>query len=99
MNVVLIFTVLILIAIAIWQVTKIFELSQAKKAATQIAGDEDNSLNGKLMLAFLFFIYGITIFSFWKYGDVCCPQPHQSMDQNTIPLCGSHLRSSFLFKP
>ena len=31
MNVILIFSVLILIAIAIWQVTKIFELSQGKK--------------------------------------------------------------------
>jgi cytochrome c oxidase subunit 2 len=73
MNIVLIFTVLILIAVAIWQVTKIFELSQGKKVATQIAEDNDNSLNGKLMLAFLFFIYGITIFSFWKYGDVLLP--------------------------
>ena len=37
MNVVLIFSVLILIAIAIWQVTKIFELSQVKKVSTQVA--------------------------------------------------------------
>ena len=73
MNVVLIFSVLILIAIAIWQVTKIFELSQAKKVYTQVADDKDNDWNGKLMFAFLIFIYGITIYSFLSYGDVLLP--------------------------
>lgn len=74
MNVLLIFSVLILIAIAIWQVAKIFELSQGKKVYTQVADDNDNNLNGKLMLGFLFFIYGITIFSFVSYGDVLLPK-------------------------
>jgi len=73
MNIFLILSVLVLIAISIWQITKIFELSQAKKINTQVANDSDNNLNGKLMLAFLFFIYGITIFSFWAYGDVLLP--------------------------
>ena len=74
MNIFLILTVLVLIAIAIWQITKIFELSQPKKVNTQVADDTDNNLNGKLMFAFLIFIYGITIFSFWAYGDVLLPQ-------------------------
>ena len=73
MNIFLILSVLVLIAISIWQITKIFELSQAKKINTQVANDSDNNLNGKLMLVFLFFIYGITIFSFWAYGDVLLP--------------------------
>ena len=73
MNIFLILSVLVLIAISIWQITKIFELSQAKKINSQVANDSDNNLNGKLMLAFLFFIYGITIFSFWAYGDVLLP--------------------------
>jgi len=64
MNIFLILSVLVLIAISIWQITKIFELSQAKKINTQVADDNDNNLNGKLMFAFLIFIYGITIFSF-----------------------------------
>jgi cytochrome c oxidase subunit 2 len=64
MNIFLILSVLVLIAISIWQITKIFELSQAKKINTQIADDSDNNLNGKLMFAFLIFIYGITIYSF-----------------------------------
>lgn len=73
MNVILIFSVLILISIAVWQVTKIFELSQGKKVYTQVADDSDNNWNGKLMFGFLFFIYGITIFSFLSYGDVLLP--------------------------
>jgi len=73
MNIFLILSVLVLIAISIWQITTIFELSQAKKVNTQVANDSDNNLNGKLMFAFLIFIYGITIFSFWAYGDVLLP--------------------------
>lgn len=73
MNLFLILSVLVLIAISLWQITKIFELSQAKKINTQVADDEDNNLNGKLMFVFLIFIYGITIFSFWAYGDVLLP--------------------------
>jgi cytochrome c oxidase subunit 2 len=64
------FIVLILIAIAIWQLTKIFDLSQAKADNTQIANDKDNNVNGYLMMGFLMFIYIITIISFWKWGDL-----------------------------
>ncbi|MGH1385886.1 cytochrome c oxidase subunit II [Kordia sp.] len=64
------FIVLILIAIAIWQLTKIFDLSQAKADNTQIANDKDNNINGYLMMGFLMFIYIITIVCFWKWGDL-----------------------------
>ena len=74
MNVLLIFSVLVLIAIALWQITKIFELSQEKKVNTQVANDKDNDLNGKLMFAFLIFIYVLTLYSFWAYGDVLLPE-------------------------
>ena len=73
MTILLILTVLALIAIAIWQITKIFELSQPKKMNTQVADDDDNRWNGQLMFAFLIFIYAITLFSFWKWGDVLLP--------------------------
>ncbi|WP_372973941.1 cytochrome c oxidase subunit II [Muriicola sp.] len=66
--------VLILVAIAIWQMTKIFELSQIRAENTQVASDKDNKYNGYLMFAFLIFIYGITIFSFWKYSKVLLPE-------------------------
>ena len=73
MTILLTLTVLALIAIAIWQITKIFELSQPKKKNTQVANDDDNRWNGQLMFAFLIFIYAITLFSFWKWGDVLLP--------------------------
>ncbi|MDG1292233.1 MAG: cytochrome c oxidase subunit II [Flavobacteriaceae bacterium] len=73
MTILLTLTVLALIAIAIWQITKIFELSQPKKENTQVADDDDNRWNGQMMFAFLIFIYAITLFSFWKWGDVLLP--------------------------
>ncbi len=66
--------VLVLVAIAIWQMTKIFELSQIKADNSQVANDKDNKYNGYLMFAFLIFIYAITIFSFWKYAKFLLPQ-------------------------
>ncbi len=74
MTALLTIAVLVLVAIAIWQMTKIFELSQIKADNSQIANDTDNRYNGYLMFAFLIFIYGITIFSFWKYSKVLLPE-------------------------
>lgn len=73
MTTALILIVLTLVGIAIWQMTKIFELSQLKTENSQIANDDDNKWNGYLLFAFLIFIYGITIFSFWKYGKMLLP--------------------------
>ncbi len=70
----LIIAVLVLVAIAVWQMTKIFELSQIRSDTSQIANDTDNKYNGYLLFAFLIFIYGITIFSFWKYTKVLLPE-------------------------
>lgn len=74
MTTLLILTVLVLVAIAIWQMTKIFELSQIRAIDSQIANDRDNRYNGYLMIVFLIFIYAITIFSFWKYGKFLLPE-------------------------
>ena len=65
-------TILILlgITIAIWQMVKIFDLAQVNKDVSQVANDNDNRVNGYLMLAFLGFIYGITIVSFALWGDL-----------------------------
>jgi len=67
-------TILVLIGISVWQIAKIFELSQSNKENTQVANDNDNRYNGQLMFAFLLFIYGITLYSFWKWGDVLLPE-------------------------
>ena len=66
--------ILILAAISIWQVAKIFQMSQPRIESSEIAGDKDNRFNGKLMLAFLFFIYILTFYSFWSWGDVLLPE-------------------------
>ncbi|MEO0571143.1 MAG: cytochrome c oxidase subunit II [Bacteroidota bacterium] len=75
MTTLLILTILVLVAIAIWQIGKIFELSQIgkDKSQSEIASDEDNQNNGYLLFGFLIFIYGITIFSFAKYSKVLLP--------------------------
>jgi cytochrome c oxidase subunit 2 len=76
MTTLLILTVLVLVSIAIWQMGKIFELSQLKADASkaQIANDTDNKNQGYLLFAFLIFIYGITIFSFVKYSKFLLPE-------------------------
>jgi len=76
MTLLLTLAILILTGVAFWQITKIFELSQIgrKKDDSQIATEKDNDLNGKLMFAFLVFIYAVTIYSFWSYSKVLLPE-------------------------
>ena len=62
--------ILLGITIAIWQMVKIFDLAQVNKDVSQVANDNDNRVHGYLMLAFLGFIYGITIVSFALWGDL-----------------------------
>ena len=73
----LIFIVLVLVAIAIWQLTKIFDLTQigASNFSTEVANEKDNSVNGYLMFAFVGFIYLLTLFSFYKWGHVLLTNP------------------------
>jgi cytochrome c oxidase subunit 2 len=70
MTSVLTILVLLGITIAIWQMVKIFDLAQANKDHSQVANDNDNKVNGYLMLGFLGFIYAITIISFALWGDL-----------------------------
>jgi cytochrome c oxidase subunit II len=68
----LVIIVLVLLAVAVWQLTKIFDLTQISSGNavndTQVANDKDNNLQGYLMFAFLGFIYLITIVCCVKYG-------------------------------
>ena len=65
-----------LLAISVWQITKIFEISNlgSKKDDSQVASEKDNDLQGKLMFAFLVFIYLVTIYSFVSYTKVLLPE-------------------------
>ncbi len=75
MTILLVLTSLILISIAVWQLTKILELSKpADYVDSEIASDKDNDMQGKLMFLFLIFIYALTIFSFYQWGDVMLPE-------------------------
>jgi cytochrome c oxidase subunit 2 len=74
----LIIVVLVLISIAVWQLTKIFELTNSVKRNvedSQVANDNDNKVNGMLMFAFCGFIYLFTIYSFYKWGNLVLTDP------------------------
>ncbi|MEZ4786390.1 MAG: cytochrome c oxidase subunit II [Flavobacterium haoranii] len=72
----LIFFVLVLIGIAIWQLTKIFALTQIEASeSAEVANDNDNKVNGYLMFAFVGFIYVFTIYSIVKWGHLVLGTP------------------------
>lgn len=69
----LILVIVALLGIAVWQLTKIFDLTQSKQHVgedykTQIATHKDNNINGYLMFGFLAFIYISTIYCCVKWG-------------------------------
>jgi cytochrome c oxidase subunit 2 len=69
----LVIIILVLLAVALWQLTKIFDLSQvgaSKSDASGVATDNDNNVQGYLMFGFLAFIYIFTIYGFIKWGDL-----------------------------
>jgi cytochrome c oxidase subunit 2 len=68
--------VVILFVVTIWQMSKIFKLSQLKGTGenSQVANDKDNRINGKLMIMFLIFMYFITIYCFWYYSKFYLPE-------------------------
>lgn len=71
----LVLAVLVLFAVAVWQMNKIFKLSQVKIADdSQIANDSDNNLHGKLMVWFMAFFYIFLIYGFWKWSPVLLPE-------------------------
>jgi cytochrome c oxidase subunit II len=79
MNGLLIVTIVVLLAIAAWQLSKIFNLTQiasaSKKDDSEVANDNDNKVNGYLMFAFVGFIYVFTIVSFYKWGSFVLHTP------------------------
>ena len=72
----LVIIVLVLLAIALWQLTKIFDLTQVGKVDdSQIANDGDNNTQGYLMFGFLAFIYIFTIYGLIKWGSLVLHTP------------------------
>ena len=70
MTTLLILGIVVFVAIAIWQMVKIFDLAQVGTSSNQVATDKDNKINGYLMIGFLIFIYAITIICFIYLGDL-----------------------------
>lgn len=70
MTTLMVLIVVVLLAIALWQLTKIFDLTQVGRNVdnSQVATDNDNKVNGYLMFAFLGFIYLTTIYCLVYYG-------------------------------
>ena len=73
----LIIIVLVLLAIALWQLTKIFDLTQVGSQVddSQIANDGDNNTQGYLMFGFLAFLYIFSIYGLIKWGPLVLHTP------------------------
>jgi cytochrome c oxidase subunit 2 len=73
----LIIIVLVLLAVALWQLTKIFDLTQVgvNNNDSQVASDNDNNVQGYLMFGFLAFIYIFTIYGLFKWGPLVLHTP------------------------
>lgn len=73
----LVIIVLVLLSIAVWQLTKIFDLTQVggRVNNTQVADDKDNNTQGYLMFGFLAFIYIFTIYGLIKWGHFVLSNP------------------------
>jgi cytochrome c oxidase subunit 2 len=86
----LVFTVLVLIGIAVWQLTKIYDLTQVGNVSddSEIANDKDNSVNGYLMFAFVGFIYVFTIYSLYAWGELVLGTPASEHGKDVDSLMG-----------
>jgi cytochrome c oxidase subunit 2 len=73
----LVIIVLVLLAVALWQLTKIFDLTQVGSTSddSQVATDDDNNVQGYLMFGFLAFIYIFTIYGVFAWGDLVLHTP------------------------
>ena len=73
----LVIIVLVLLAVALWQLTKIFDLTQvgSNSDSSQVATDNDNNVQGYLMFGFLAFIYIFSIYGLFKWGPLVLHTP------------------------
>lgn len=73
----LIIIVLVLLAVALWQLTKIFDLTQVgvERNDSGVANDKDNNIQGYLLFGFLAFIYIFTIYGLLKWGPLTLGTP------------------------
>lgn len=80
----LVIIVLILLAVAVWQLTKIFDLTQVGLHAnnTQVANNQDNKVQGYLMFAFIAFFYIFMIYGLIVWGPLVLDNPASEHGQD-----------------
>ena len=68
----LVIVILVLLAVALWQLTKIFDLTQvgAQINRSQVASDKDNNTQGYLMFGYLAFLYIFTIYGLIQWSHL-----------------------------
>jgi cytochrome c oxidase subunit 2 len=73
----LVIIVLVLLAVALWQLTKIFDLTQvgANPDKSEVATDRDNNIQGYLNFGFLAFLYIFFIYGLFKWGPLVLHTP------------------------
>ncbi|MCV6631729.1 MAG: cytochrome c oxidase subunit II [Flavobacteriaceae bacterium] len=75
MTALLVFIVLLLVGISVWQLTKIFELTQVgAEGDPEVANDTDNERHGYLMFGFLAFLYIFMIYGIVKWWGLLLPE-------------------------
>ena len=76
MTVFLVLIVIILFAVAIWQMSKIYALSKgsSEEGTSDVANGKDNRINAKLMVMFMVFLYFLMFYCFWHYSKFYLPE-------------------------
>lgn len=76
MTVFLVLIVIILFAISLRQMGKIYNMSQESNSSDsgEVADDKDNRINAKLFLMFMGFLYFLMFYCFWYYSKYYLPE-------------------------
>lgn len=76
MTVFLVLIVIILFAVAVLQMSKIYKLSKGNTTVDdgEVATGKDNRINAKLFLMFMIFLYFLMIYCFWHYSKFYLPE-------------------------
>ena len=79
MTIFLILLVVALLGVTFWQLSKILEISKGNTEGNNgVANDKDNAMQGKLMLAFVIFLYALTAYCFINYWSYFLPDGSSS---------------------
>ncbi len=75
MTVFLYIVVALLIAISLWQLSKVIKIYKASKLETEVANNADNKTQGGLMLGFLIFLFLFVVLGYVAWKDVLLGTP------------------------